>query len=98
MIDNCDSLNKAFYSGPSRRLLVFICMTIIVERYGGVWKDQCLWYLELGYLKKLVITQSKVKYNLIEESPQLQFHGFKRDNSKLKKNTTNFHISCHIDA
>ena len=85
MIDTCDSLSKAFYSGQSRSLLVSICMTIIAERYGDVWKD---WWCFCGIwnwdiLKKLVITWSNII--LSKRVRNYNFMVLKRDNTKLKK-------------
>ena len=84
MIDTCDSLSKAFYSGQSRSLLVSICMTIIAERYGDVWKDWCfcgIWNWDI--LKKLVITWSNII--LSKRVRNYNFMVLKRDNTKLKK-------------
>ena len=83
-IDNCNTLNKEFYSGQCRTKLVQLSMKMITDKYSDMWNDWCqcnVWNWDV--LKKLCVTWSNCilskrvqNYNTVV---------LKRDNTKLKK-------------
>ena len=83
-IDNCNTLNKEFYSGQCRTKLVQLSMKMITDKYSDMWNDWCqcnVWNWDI--LKKLCVTWSNCilskrvqNYNTVV---------LKRDNTKLKK-------------
>ena len=81
-IDWCDRLNKEFYSGPSRSMLVEISMFVIAENFA--WKDWCICDVsKWDILRKLCVTWSDII--LSKRVRNFNLSVLNRDNTKLKK-------------
>ena len=88
-IDNHSHLSKLFYEGSCRRNLVQLSLIIVEEKYSEIWRQWCVCMVpKWEILKKIYTTVA----NCILAKKVRNFNSIVigRDNSKLKKFSTQF--------